>query len=155
MVTCLTFTSRGGLADQVRQDVINAAQSVCEDQSWATIGVSVENWWPQTYLHHSQELAEKIRLYILTSDEKAYGCLEMGHDKNPQRVFWRGHRQKVYQLIAWALAGDIPRRGLVVRHKCDNRLCIHPEHLEIGTQSANLVDQRRTGARRRQWPNGR
>jgi hypothetical protein len=30
--------------------------------------------------------------------------------------------------------------GLVVRHKCDNRACCNIEHLEIGTQSENLMD---------------
>lgn len=154
-MTTLTVTSRDTLADQVRQDVISAAQSTCESRDWETLGVSEEDWWPQTYLHHSQELADKIQAYVLTARDGAKGCLELGRDENPQRVFWRGHRQKVYQLIAWALAGDIPRQGLVVRHKCDNRLCIHPDHLEVGTQSANLVDQRRTGARRPKWPGGR
>lgn len=30
--------------------------------------------------------------------------------------------------------------GLVVRHKCDNRACCNIEHLEIGTQSENIMD---------------
>lgn len=148
------MTSRDTLADQVRLDVINAAQSVCERRVWETLGEPVEGWWPQTFLHYGQELADKIQVYILAARSGSNDCLEMGQDENPQRVFWRGHRQKVYQLIAWALAGDIPRRGLVVRHKCDNRLCIHPQHLEVGTQSANLVDQQWSGARRRKWPSG-
>ena len=153
--TTLTVTSRTTLADQIRQDVISAAQSTCESRDWETLGVSEEDWWPQTYLHHSQELADKIQAYVLKARDGANGCLELGPNDNPQRVFWRGHRQKVYQLITWALAGDIPSRGLVVRHKCDNHRCIHPLPLEVGTQSANLVDQRRTGARRPKWPGGR
>ena len=151
----VTSPSRDELAVQARQDVISAAQSACESRVWETLGVSNEDWWPQTYLHHSQRLADKIQAYVLEARDGANGCLELGHDEHPHRVSWRGHRQKVYQLIAWALAGDIARHGLVVRHKCDNRLCIHPQHLEVGTQSANLIDQQRTGARRWNWPDGR
>jgi hypothetical protein len=51
-----------------------------------------------------------------------------------------GHRH-VYRLAK----GPIPE-GLDVRHKCDNRKCINPDHLEVGTRLQNMrdaVDRRR------------
>ena len=36
--------------------------------------------------------------------------------------------------------GDVPS-PLVVRHKCDNRKCINPEHLEVGTIQDNVNDR--------------
>ena len=41
----------------------------------------------------------------------------------------------VYQLYH----GEIPS-GLVVRHTCDNRKCMNPEHLILGTQRQNMQD---------------
>lgn len=43
--------------------------------------------------------------------------------------------------------GNIPK-GLVVMHSCDNRLCINPEHLSLGTQKENLQDMWRKGRQR-------
>ena len=35
--------------------------------------------------------------------------------------------------------------GEVVRHSCDTRLCVNPQHLVLGTQSQNMHDKKRPG----------
>lgn len=45
------------------------------------------------------------------------------------------HRETYEQIY-----GTIPH-GMVVRHKCDNRLCINPHHLELGTVADNVNDR--------------
>lgn len=40
--------------------------------------------------------------------------------------------------------GPIPA-GMTVMHVCDNRACINPDHLVLGTQRANLADMRAKG----------
>lgn len=42
---------------------------------------------------------------------------------------WIGDRNILVHKIAWELTcGDVPK-GLFIRHKCNNRLCVNPDHL--------------------------
>ena len=44
--------------------------------------------------------------------------------------------------------GYMPRPPLVVMHKCDNRKCVRPDHLTVGTTRENVADMDRKGRRR-------
>ena len=51
----------------------------------------------------------------------------------------RAHRY-AYELFV----GPIPE-GLMVRHRCHNRRCCNPDHLELGTNRDNVQDNLRDG----------
>lgn len=42
------------------------------------------------------------------------------------------------------LVGPIPE-GMFVLHHCDNRLCVRPDHLFLGTQTDNVADKMKKG----------
>ena len=99
-------------------------------------------WWDETLDQYHVELERRIQHYLADAVMTPQGCLELGSEACPARIQWRGQRMRVYQLIAWARANEAPRPRSVVRHLCNNRACINPDHLAIGTQAQNLFDQR-------------
>jgi hypothetical protein len=70
------------------------------------------------------------------------GCWEWGayRMKNGYGLFRMPDRNVLAHRKAHELfVGDIPD-GMLVLHECDNRGCVRPEHLKLGTQDDNMHD---------------
>lgn len=51
---------------------------------------------------------------------------------------YQGKQWKVHRLVYFAETGELPE---VVRHTCDNPLCVRPNHLRGGTTADNVADR--------------
>lgn len=81
------------------------------------------------------------------------GCWEWtGVTAHGYGYFWTGGTNHRAHRVMWErVFGPIPD-GLVVCHRCDNRKCVRPDHLYLGTQKENIGD---VIARGRRWKGGR
>jgi hypothetical protein len=71
-------------------------------------------------------------------DAYGYGQVSIGHRGNK-----KAHR------LAFEMAYGPLDASVVVRHTCDNRACVKPEHLDCGSQRDNVNDALHRGRLRR------
>lgn len=79
---------------------------------------------------------------------KGYGQLAIKQEHRGPWKMCMAHR------LAWALHNGADPGGKVVMHTCDNRRCVNPEHLVLGTVADNNRDMRIKG-RADSWGNSR
>ena len=66
------------------------------------------------------------------------------------RIYTGNYKKELAHRVAWQLTyGDIPDgegyHGTCVLHTCDNRKCVNPKHLFIGSHADNIHDMCRKG----------
>lgn len=71
------------------------------------------------------------------------------------RITIRGFVYLSHRFSYMLAKGKIHDNSLVVRHKCDNRRCVNPNHLETGSHTENMVDRQIRDRTARGERNGR
>jgi hypothetical protein len=98
-------------------------------------------------MRHGATIKEKISLRTVVTDS---GCWEWKGSVDGSRGYsniWCPDRKKMvsgHRASYEIHVSPIPD-GLDVLHKCNNKLCVNPEHLYLGTDKENWIDRKKEG----------
>ena len=85
---------------------------------------------------------QSLDAYCEARIRRTEGCWEWDGPMsgNGYGLVCRNHTRRLAHRVAWERAnGPIPD-GLLICHHCDNRRCVRPDHLFLGTTSDNAQD---------------
>ena len=130
------------------QKAYQSAFAACReyDSRWVVPEIKRNNLWLKAF-HDPATLPSMVKDILSSANmEKESGCWVFAVSRKKWPFF--GKQEYAYRIVAYAIRGWPPRgaRTEVVRHLCGNEYCVHPEHLSVGTQRENTLDEVRVSA---------
>lgn len=89
----------------------------------------------------------------MTTDS-GYGQMWVYEIINHNSIITKSRRKHRAHRISYCIQNKCDVQDSCVLHKCDNRLCVRPDHLFVGTRGDNCIDKVNKGRQAKGFMNG-
>jgi len=100
-----------------------------------------KQWFEAVFKEHKEEARSRALSLVSEGTKTVTGCIETP-TKEARKVRFKERQMPAYRFICCIQNEVVSSFDDVVRHRCNNRRCINPEHLELGSRGENLQDER-------------
>lgn len=105
-----------------------------------------------SYKYRKLSLTERLRLGYTIATNGCWVWNRSLHDDGYARIRHEGKEYRVSRIMWEYMTGQKIPRGMYACHKCDNPLCVNPDHIFIGTHKDNMHDAAIKGRTNRPKP---
>ena len=100
-----------------------------------------QQWFEAVLAENYEEARSRAFSLIEAGAVADTGCI-VTDTREARKVRFMGRQVPAYRFIYCILNRAVAGYDDVVRHRCNNRRCINPLHLELGSRGENLQDER-------------
>ena len=93
-----------------------------------------EQRWMDKLENHADEAETLANRLVREGTLTAEGCI-VTDTATVKKVRFKGEQYAAYRFIFCTMNQEVASYHDVIRHRCHNRLCIKPEHLQKGTRA--------------------
>ena len=90
-----------------------------------------QQWFEAVLETHQEEARSRAASLIAEGTKTVGGCIETP-TLDARKVRFKGRQMAAYRFVFCVMNEVLAGYDDVVSHRCNNRRCINPEHLEIG-----------------------
>ncbi len=100
-----------------------------------------QQWFEYVIANYLEEARSRAFSLVEEGTVTETGCIETP-TIGARKVRFKDRQMPAYRFVFCILNEVVAGYDDVVRHRCNNKRCINPAHLELGSRGENLQDER-------------